>query len=46
MAVSKFNDFCTQVCEHVRFSPDHAAIAAELAAHMEDHAAALIAGRP
>ena len=42
MAVSKFNDFCTQVCEHVRFSPDHAAIAAELAAHMEDHAAALM----
>ena len=32
MAVSKFNDFCTQVCEHV----------AELAAHMEDHAAALM----
>ena len=42
MAVSKFNDFCTQVCEHVRFSPDHAAIRAELAAHWEDHAAALM----
>ena len=35
-------DFCTQVCEHVRFSPDHEAIAAELAAHLEDHAAALM----
>ncbi len=42
MAISTFNDFCAQVCEHVRFSPDHAAIAAELAAHMEDHAAALM----
>ena len=26
---------------HVRFSPDHAAITAELTAHLEDHAAAL-----
>ena len=35
-------DFCTQVCEHVRFRPDHRAIAAELTAHLEDHAAALM----
>ena len=42
MAISTFNDFCAQVCEHVRFSPDHEAIAAELAAHLEDHAAALM----
>ena len=33
--------FCAQVCEQVRFRPDHAAIRAELAAHWEDHAAAL-----
>ncbi len=43
MAVSKFNDFCTQVCEHVRFSPDRAAITAELTAHLEDHMDALVA---
>ena len=36
------DDFCTQVCEQVRFRPDHAAIRAELAAHWEDHAAALM----
>ena len=35
------DDFCAQVCEQVRFRPDHAAIRAELAAHLEDHAAAL-----
>ena len=29
------------MCAHVRFSPDHAAITAELTAHLEDHAAAL-----
>ena len=34
--------FCAQVCEQVRFRPDHAAIRAELAAHWEDHAAALM----
>ena len=33
--------FCAQVCEQVRFRPDHAAIRAELTAHWEDHAAAL-----
>ena len=33
--------FCSRVCAHVRFSPDHAAITAELTAHLEDHAAAL-----
>ena len=36
------DDFCAQVCEQVRFRPDHAAIRAELAAHWEDHAAALM----
>ena len=33
--------FCSRVCAHVSFSPDHAAITAELTAHLEDHAAAL-----
>ena len=36
------DDFCAQVCQQVRFRPDHAAIRAELAAHLEDHAAALM----
>ena len=36
------DDFCAQVCEQVRFLSDHAAIRAELAAHWEDHAAALM----
>ena len=36
------DDFCAQVCQQVRFRPDHAAIRAELAAHWEDHAAALM----
>ena len=27
--------FCSRVCAHVRFSPDHAAITAELTAHLE-----------
>ena len=35
--------FCDHVCQYVRFHPDHEAIRAELAAHMEDHAAALMA---
>ena len=34
--------FCDHVCQYVRFHPDHEAIRAELAAHMEDHAAALM----
>lgn len=33
--------FCSRVCAHVHFSPDRAAITAELTAHLEDHAAAL-----
>ena len=41
MASPQFNNFCGRVCEYVRFSPDHAAITAELTAHLEDHAAAL-----
>ena len=42
MASPQFNDFCGRVCRRVRFRPDHAAIRAELAAHWEDHAAALM----
>lgn len=33
--------FCGKVCAYVRFRPDHAAITAELTAHLEDHASAL-----
>ncbi|OUQ24974.1 hypothetical protein B5E80_05875 [Flavonifractor sp. An135] len=29
-------DYCAAVCRFVRFSPDHAAITAELTAHLED----------
>ena len=36
-----FDTFCAQVCAFVRFRPDHAAITAELTAHLEDHASAL-----
>ena len=42
MAISTFNDFCARVCRWVRFRPDRAAITAELTAHWEDHAAALM----
>ena len=38
--------FCDHVCQYVRFHPDHAAIRAELAAHMEDHRAALLEAHP
>ena len=38
--------FCDHVCQYVRFHPDHEAIAAELAAHMEDHRAALLEAHP
>ena len=34
--------FCESVCGFVRFSPDHAAITAELTAHMEDRRDALL----
>ena len=42
MSHPTIDDFCAQVCQQVRFRPDHAAIRAELAAHWEDHAAALM----
>ena len=42
MASPQFNEFCDRVCRRVRFRPDRAAITAELAAHLEDHAAALM----
>ena len=38
--------FCDHVCQYVRFHPDHEAIRAELAAHMEDHRAALLEAHP
>ena len=40
------DQFCRQVCAYVRFRPDHAAITAELIAHMEDHQAALLERNP
>ena len=41
-----FDSFCGQVCALVRFWPDHAAITAELTAHLEDHRDALLAAHP
>ena len=38
--------FCGKVCSFVRFWPDHAAITAELTAHLEDHRDALLELRP
>lgn len=38
---SPIRDFCARVCAQVRFTPDRAAISAELAAHLEDRADAL-----
>ena len=38
--------FCQAVCGFVRFSPDHAAITAELTAHLEDHRDALLERQP
>lgn len=38
--------FCGHVCAFVRFSPDHAAITAELTAHLEDHRDALLELHP
>ena len=36
-----FEAFCASVCRHVTYGPAHASITAELASHMEDHAAHL-----
>lgn len=38
--------FCGHVCQYVRFWPDHAAITAELIAHLEDHRDALLEHHP
>ena len=38
--------FCGKVCSFVRFSPDHAAISAELTGHMEEHRDALLEACP
>ncbi len=38
---SPIRDFCARVCVQVRFTPDRAAISAELAAHLEDRVDAL-----
>ena len=42
MPTSPFDTFCHQVCSFVRFWPDHAAITAELTAHLEDCRDALL----
>lgn len=46
MPSRSFESFCNQVCTFVRFSPDHAAITAELTAHLEDHRDVLLELRP
>lgn len=38
--------FCKVVCSFIRFWPDHAAITAELTAHLEDHRDALLELQP
>lgn len=40
------DQFCGQVCSFVRFSPDHDAISAELAGHMEEHRDTLLEAYP
>ena len=46
MPSSSFESFCGHVCAFVRFSPDHAAISAELTGHMEEHRDALLERYP
>ena len=41
-----FSRYCDQVCAHVRFRPDHAAIRAELMAHLEDRYRAILDRQP
>ena len=41
MASPQFNDFCAQVCLMIRWKAARKPVADELAAHLEDHAAAL-----
>lgn len=41
-----FEDYCGAVCREIRFSPDHAAIAAELTDHLQEHMEALLETHP
>lgn len=41
MATPQFNDFCGRVCAVIRWKAARKPVAEELAAHLEDHAAAL-----
>ena len=41
-----FEDYCGAVCREIRFSPDHAAIAAELTDHLQEHMEALLEAHP
>ena len=41
MAIPQFNEFCRRVCSVIRWKPAREAAWRELAAHLEDHAAAL-----
>lgn len=41
-----FEDYCGAVCREIRFSPDHAAIAAELTDHLQAHMEALLEAHP
>ena len=41
-----FEDYCIAVCREIRFSPDHAAIAAELTDHLQEHMEALLEAHP
>ena len=41
MAIPQFNEFCAQVCLMIRWKAARGPVADELAAHLEDHAAAL-----
>ena len=42
MSIQPFNEFCAQVCAVIRWKAARGPVAEELAAHMEDHAAALM----
>lgn len=41
-----FEDYCIAVCREIRFSPDHASIAAELTDHLQEHMEALLEANP
>lgn len=40
MAIPQFNEFCRRVCSVIRWRAARRPVADELAAHLEDHAAA------